>query len=258
MVNQISGCFYLDACVVFSELLNENVARMNKFRKDVKDFQIPCYISQTVVSECEKKIKKTIEFLGNVLSNAIIGYLEKIGTINERDLATTPVSNADLHIIRNAFLEINKNVRMFDLLTDPFQAVEEWIVDNFEIELKKPNQTMVINLLTQMTKVILKEINNLESSFETLVQLETSYILQSDEDTNPLVSANLVNNNIHQPDADHISVITNHQKNKVEKAIFLTFDYKTILVNWVRIQQGNHVLRSINCCDPIYGLSFLR
>jgi hypothetical protein len=254
----IAGCFYIDSCVVFSELLDENKERMEIFKKDVHRHNISCYVSETVINECREKVTKTIDFIGDLLTNLITGYLEKLGTQFQRDLTTSTISNGDLHIIRTAFLEIGGSIRRFDLLTDPFQAVEEWIVEKFEEELEKAKKPTVHNIITQLTTIILKEVNSLQSEFESLIELEASYIAQSDEPPDPLIAAILVNNSIHQPDADHISVISSHQKNKGDKAIFLTFDYKTILKSWSKIQKSNIKLNSINCCDPIYGLSFLR
>lgn len=254
----VTGCFYLDSCVVISELLDENKERMDKFKRDVKNYTISCYVSETVINECKKKVTKTVDFVGNLLSNIIAGYLEKLGTPYQRDLAVTPISNDDLHIIRTAFLEIGSNARKFDLFSDPFQAVEEWIVEKYEGELDKAKKPTIYSLLTQLTAIILKEVNSLQSDFESLIELEASYIVQSIEIPDPLISAILVNNGIHQTDADNISVISSHQKNNHNKAIFLTFDYSTILRNWAKIQNSNVKLNNINCCDPIYGLSFLR
>lgn len=250
--NAISGCFYLDSCVVLSEILGQHSARMTKFKKDVKEYEITCYVSESVMKECEGKIKKTTDFLGGILKDVIIVYLE--GIRSPRKLDTAKVSNDDLHRIKEAFLTVNQTAREFDLITDPFQAVEEWIVEKLEREIAKPKGITLDEFVASLTATILDEINKLQSDFERIVELEADYITKSNQTPDPQVAQILVQNGIHQPDADHISVVASHQKNVGEKVIFLTFDYKSILLKWDRIRRVSNII----CCDPIYGLSHLR
>lgn len=248
----ISGCFYLDSCVVLSEILRQHGSRMAKFKKDVKEYGITCYVSESVIKECESKIKKTTDFLGGILKNVIVVYLE--GITSPRKLDNAKVSNDDLHKIKEAFLTVNQTAREFDLITDPFQAVEEWIVEKLEKEIVKSKKITLAEFVTSLTATILQEINKLQSDFERIVELEADYITKSNQMPDPQVAQILVKNGIHQPDAGHISVVASHQKNVGGKAVFLTFDYKTILLRWDIIRRISDVI----CCDPIYGLSHLR
>jgi len=250
----ISGCFYLDSCVVLSEILGQNASRMRKFKEDVEKYSITCYVSKSVIKECKDKLAKTTDFLGNVLKDVIKVSLE--GIISPRKLDTAIVSNNDFHIIKETFLTVNQTARNFDLVTDPFQVIEEWIVEKMEKEMEKPKNKRVTldKFVKRITAVILEETTRLVSNFERLVELEADYIVKSNQTEDPQVLQILVNNGIEQSDATHISVVASHQKNVGGKAIFLTFDYKTILRRWKQIKR----LTQVVCCDPIYGLSHLR
>jgi len=253
----IQGCFYLDSCVVLSEVLGQNKTRMGKFKQDVRKHGINCYVSPSVVTECEYLIKNTINFLDFVLKRVVIVYLEGI-TTKPRDLNTAQVSNEDLHLTKEAFMTVNQTARQFDLLTDPFQAIEEWLVEKLDAEVEKTKKGVLGDFVISLTATILEEITKLESAFETLVDLEASYISKSTQSPcRPIVDL-LVQNGIHTADAVHISVVESHQRSHHNKAVFLTFDYKTILLKWTNIQRSESRLRSIFCCDPIYGLSHLR
>lgn len=156
--------------------------------------------------------------------------------------------------MRDAFLVINSNARHFDLISDPFQAIEEWIVVELEKELAKPTGKSLEDFLVLLTSTILKEITSLENDFERIVEFEAEYVKKSDQNPDAAMSALLSANGIHYPDCEHISVAFTHYNKTRQKAVFLTFDYRTIILHWFRIKSFSGVV----CCDPIYGLSCLR
>lgn len=250
--NAISGCFYLDSCVLLSEILRQNESRMAKLRADVKNHDIACYVAEGVTKECKDKIKETTDFLGDIFKKTIVAYLE--GPLSKRNLSQSKPSNADLHIMRDAFLAINSNARQFDLISDPFQAIEEWIVVELEKELAKPTGKSLEDLLVSLTATTLKEITNLESDFERIVEFEAEYVKKSNQVPDKAMSDLLFSKGIHNPDCIHISVAFGHCNRTREKAVFLTFDYRTIIRRWFIIKR----LSGVMCCDPIYGLSYLR
>jgi hypothetical protein len=242
---------------VFSELLGQNKPRIEKLKRDAARYNIKCYVSPSVEAECDYKIKKTINFLDFVLKKVIIAYLEGIQT-KPRDLTTSEVSNEDLHTIREAFMLVNANSRKFDLIKDPFQAVEEFLVEKLDDQLEEPEKGVLSDFATLLTANILEEITKLTSDFETLIDLEARFVSKSNESPDQSIVTLLINNGIHTADAVHISIIASHQRNHNVKAVFLTFDYSTILRKWADAQSADSRLRTIDCCDPIYGISFLR
>lgn len=255
--SEYQNCFYLDSCVVLSDILGQNKPRIEKLKSDVKSYEIDCYVSPSVVTECSNKIDKTINFLDFVLKKVIIAYLEGIQT-KPRDLTITEVSNEDLHRIREAFLLVNQSYRKFDLVKDPFQAVEEWLVEKLDSEVESSSKTILSDFIASLTSTILEEITKLQSDFETLVDLEASYISLSSEMPIRLITDLLISRGIHTADAVHISTAFSHQIKHSSKAVFLTFDYSSILLKWNDVQNSDARLKDIDCCDPIYGISFLR
>jgi hypothetical protein len=249
----VSGCFYLDSNVIFSDILEQNKSRIKKFKDDVANFNITCYVSQTVADECKNKIDKTADFLGNTLNQIIVTYLEGIRT-SPRDLKVTAPSNDDLKTLQDAFLTINQNAREFDLISDPLQAVEEWVVVELDKEVVKPTGITLNNFILSLTMMVLMKVNNLQADFEKLVEMESDYVKKSSENPDQTIINKLVAEGVHRPDADHISVVGVHNSHHTDKAIFLTLDYKSIILRWVKIRK----LTGIECSDPIYGLSHLR
>lgn len=229
---------------------------MTKFRKDVNKHNITCFVSSSVVQECQTKITNTTMFLDNVLRKEIIKYLE--GLVTKRDLSQSKVSNDDLFAIKDAFLYVGKTVRDSRLFIDPFEAIEEWIVEKLEEEVEKPEKVTLEKFLSTLTIAIIQEITKLENDFENLVELENDYVTNSDQPPNAEIIKILERHGMQKLDATHISVVYSHQKARGNKAVFLTFDYKTIILKWEDIQNRNPKIMEIDCCDPIYGLSFLR
>lgn len=249
---KVSGCFYVDSCVIFSEILGQNQQKMKKLRKDVLANKIDCYISESVDDEVAEKIQRTINFLGNILKETIIVYLEDSIT-NPRDLMTIKPTNNDIHILKEAFLAINVNIRHLNLVTDPFRMVEEWLVEKFDDEISKKSKQTIGMIIIFLTKIILQEIVKINSNYERIVKLEADYIRNSNQTPDSYINAELQRLGIHRPDSDHISVMKSHFSNTTENAIFLTLDFG-IIRKWELIKNYCDII----VCDPIYGLSHLR
>jgi hypothetical protein len=257
----IAGCFFLDSSVILSEILGDNHARMAKFKEDVKNHSLSCFFSDSVVRECEDKINKTINFLEFVLKDIIIKYLEGI-MMEPRDLSTSEISNEDLRTLQYAFLTVNHATRDFDLLEDPFQAIEEWVIEKLEKEVEKPKKGFVSDFILLITAKILEAITKLNSDLENYLEFENGFFNkqseQPDEAIVKLLTTNQGKYTIQKQDALNISVVSTYQNRTKMKAVFLTFDYFSILLKWETLQDRNPELMKIDCCDPIYGLSFLR
>jgi hypothetical protein len=256
----ITGCFFLDSCVVLSEILGDNPTRMKKFKADVTRHNISCYFSNSVAQEIEDKTNRTTKFLEFVLRDVIIKYLEGI-IFKPRELSTSEISNEDLRTLQYAFLTVNHAARDFDLLDDPFLAIEEWVIERLEKEVEKPKKLNVSEFVISITAKILEAITKLSSDIENYLEFENSYFNRSSEEPDESVTKLLINQgkqSLQKQDAVNISVIRTFQNKSRNNAVFLTFDYCSILLKWEVFQDKNPELVDINCCDPIYGLSFLR
>jgi hypothetical protein len=256
----ITGSFFLDSSVVISEILGENETRMCKFKQDVNRHNISCFFSDSVATEIEEKINKTIKFLEFVLKDVIIKYLEGI-ILKPRDLSKSEISNEDLKTLQYAFLTVNRAARDFDLLNDPFQAIEEWVIEKLEKEVEKPKKTFVSDFILFITAKIIEAITKLNSDLENYLEFENGFFNRYSEGTDETITKILINQgkySIKKQDALNISIISTYQNKTNNKAVFLTFDYSSILLFWEILQDRNPEIMKIDCCDPIYGLSFLR
>ncbi len=251
-LTKISGCFYVDSCVILSEILGQNQQKMKKLRKDILTNGIDCFISKSVADEVTEKIQSTSNFLGNILKETIIVYLEDSIT-NPRDLTSINPTNNDLHILKEAFLTVNINIKYLNLITDPFRMVEEWLVEKFDDEISKNTKQTIGNIIINLTKIILQEVVKINMNYERIVQLEANYIHNSNQTPDNNTNRELQTLGIHRPDSDHISVIKSHFINTKENAIFLTLDFG-IIKKWNLIKNVFDII----VCDPIYGLSHLR
>ncbi|MEM0356963.1 MAG: hypothetical protein QXL77_01105 [Candidatus Bathyarchaeia archaeon] len=254
----VHGCFYLDACVILADILQESryQKRIDKLKKDVHKYNITCYVSNSVEEECKTKIEKTVDFIDNVLRKTIIIFLEK-GPYQQRELDKCKISNEDLHLLNDAFLTLMKSQsskKGQSPLMDPIRAIEEYVVIKMEEEIEKNSQITLSEFIKRITALILKETTRIKSEFQRLILFEGDYITRSDQKEDPLVTAKLVQSaKIHYDDAVHISIVASHKKEKGE-AVFLTFDYHSILSKHNEIRK----ICDVVCCDPIYGLSYLR
>lgn len=251
----VQGCFYLDACVILADILQESryQKRINKLKNDVRKYNITCYVSNSVEEECKTKINNTVDFIDNVLRKTIIIFLEK-GPYQQRELDKCKISNEDLHLLNTAFLTLMKSGKKVGPLTDPIRAIEEYIVIKIEEEIEKNSQITLLEFIKKITALILKETTRIKSEFQRLIIFEGDYITRSEQKEDPLITAKLEQSaKIHHDDAVHISIVASHKKEKGE-AVFLTFDYNSILSKHDEIRKICEVV----CCDPIYGLSYLR
>jgi hypothetical protein len=229
---------------------------MRKFKHDIEKHGITCYFSDSIAKECDYKVTRTIQFIDYVLKRVLVVYLE--GVVIPRDLSKTKASNEDLLRLQDAFLTVKRNIRDFDVLTDPFQAIEEWVIEKLEEEVEKKEPPLLSEFVTTITGIIIQAITELKSNLESIIDLEASFASKSYDIPNQVIVRLLTQNGISYDDATHISVINSHQNRNRQRAVFLTFDYKTIILKWEDIQMANAPILPLTCCDPIYGIASLR
>lgn len=99
LVAKISGCFHLDSCVILAEILSEYQSRMEKFRKDVSAFAIPCYVSESVQKECREKLERNTNFVGDIFRKMVEAYLQGVSV--QRKNLSLPPSYEDIKILED-------------------------------------------------------------------------------------------------------------------------------------------------------------
>jgi hypothetical protein len=234
---------------------------MTKFKVDVHAHHITCHLSTSVVSECDYKIKQTLDFLDKILKSDLIYALEHPtgSSSTTKDLNKTPINSSDISIVEETFMEITNASYSYNALRDPIRAIEEWLIEQMDKDVDNSKPPMLSKFLNDLTSSVLKEINRINAIYESLVEFETDYIKKSTQPNDSTTASFLVNCGLEPSDAKHISVVKSHIKNCGNKAVFLTFDYDTILNKWKHLKDTFSIqLKDVDCCDPIYGLNHLR
>jgi len=248
------GCFFLDTCVIFSEILKENRARIEKFKKDINNHSVQCYISASVNRECEEKLEATLDFIGNMVRESVHGALEESRS-NRGISMTDPLASEDMIALDELFRalqDVARTIRPLPLLS-PVSVIEEWVITFLEKKLEEGTQLGVPEFILELVKGLLVLTSSIQDAYDELVTFEMRFIRKTAEALDiPVINA-LRRTGIHDPDTTHISSALSHQAESNEKAVFVTFDYYSI----ISMREDIKRLTGIVCCDPLYAIYYL-
>ncbi len=251
-----TGCFFLDSSILIPEILALNNARIRKLKKDVLSHKIDCYFSESVRVETEKKVTDTINFLGNAIKNTLVLQLESSRRMHGISLSD-PITNDDILDLEEFFYSYHGVARALRTLTDPVSLVEEWIISFLSDKLDKGNTVTISDLANELVTSVLRLSVGIQDSFDFLVTFEKSFVKKKIIPVDPRlvrIIASLQAIGIHSPDSDHIANATMNQILSLEKTVFVTLDFSTILN-----QRGNIIAaHGIMCSDPLYALHHLQ
>lgn len=122
------GCFFLDTCIILSDILKENTLRIEKLKKDASFHKIPCYISDSVRQESYEKVQQTLNFLGNVIRQTIKYHLEDSRKKHGIPITDSMTSN-DIKSLEDLFGIYHNFVRTTRIgLASPVALIEEWTI----------------------------------------------------------------------------------------------------------------------------------
>lgn len=244
------GRSFLDTCIILSEILNENKSRIEKFKKDVDDHGIPCYISDSVKLECDKKIRNTLDFLGNVIRESVNLALEN-SRKNRRIPLTSPMDAEDIIVLEKLFPKLFGSARATQLpLLSPIRIVEEWTVTFLGEKLKQGVPITIPQFLTELVKKLLALTSLIQDPYDELVTFEASFAKNISIAVDQSIVHSLREISIHEPDATHIASAVAHQTNSHEDTVFVTIDYASIIAKQADIESAVNII----CCDPLYAI----
>lgn len=169
-VAKIDGCFHLDSCVILAEILMEYQSRMDKFRKDVLTYAIPCYVSESVQKECKEKLEKNTNFVGDTFRKMAEANLQ--GVQVQRKSLSSPPTYEDIKVLEDMFILLYRNLKPLDILQSPLQAIEEWVVQFLEKEISHPSALSIEAFIKKMIGLYLMKMANIEAAYEQLVDNE--------------------------------------------------------------------------------------
>lgn len=248
-----SGCFFIDASVIFSEILQENIARLEKFKKDVDSHKVQCFFTDSVKGECDEKIEKTQNFLGNIIRESVAVAFE----YSRRDRKVpfgSPVTPEDIVALEELFSSIHGSVTRAALpLTSPIQIVEEWIITLIGERLERGIELSIPQLLVELVKKLLLLTASIRDPYDELVTFERRFAKRNDIIPDASAINSLESLGIHDPDATHIACAVCYSMKSGQKSVFVTFDYSSILSKKDAIKNK---LKQI-CCDPLYAIYHL-
>jgi predicted nucleic acid-binding protein len=228
-------CFFLDANIVISQILNENDPRISKLMEDSKSQKIPCYISQTVKLEVANKVSRTTDYLGNTIRQTIKTALEDQRTRRNIPL-DAPMDYEDVNALEDLFSVCHASARrqgagQGGCLVGPLTAIEEWSVKFIAQKLNNGDSFTIDDFILELTKVLLSTTSTIRDVFEYLVEFERGHIKIKTVNIDPQVRrvANIAEGyGIHHPDSLHIACAYYYELINHELSVFTTQDYGVI------------------------------
>jgi len=233
--------------------LKENTSRIEKVKKDVNTYTIPCYICDSVRLECDKKIENTLNFLGTIVRESVKFALEESRRIR-RISVDSPITSEDIIALEKLFSSLYGAARATQLpLLSPIRIIEEWVVAFLGEKLGQGSSTSISQFLVELIKKLLALTSSIQDPYDELVTFETSFARKITVIVDQPIVDSLHGMGIHEPDATHIASAVAHQTNNNEKTVFVTLDYDSI------IAKQNEIKRVVNivCSDPLYAIYHL-
>lgn len=247
------GCFFLDTCIILSDILKENTARIEKFKKNVSFHSISCYITGSVKQEICKKVQETSDFLGNTVRETIRYHLED--SRRKRNISLKdPMTSEDIKALEDLFAYYHNAVRTTKVaLPSPVELIEEWTISFLGEKLDEGVVITIEEFLKELIKKLLELTSYIEDLYDDIVTFQKSFVKIKNVTLDSRIVGELQALGLHKPDCEHIAGAIIHQAETKEKTVFVTLDFNSILCK--RDLLRKHF--EIECCDPLYALHHL-
>lgn len=233
--------------------MRENTARIDKFKHDVNVHVIPCYISNSVEEECDKKVEDTLNFLGTIVRDTVRIQLEE--SRGKRGISPeSPITSEDVIALEELFLAFHYAARTTKTaLPSPIQTIEEWIITFLGEKLEQGVSIDISQFRRDLIKRLLALTSSIEDPYNELVTFERSYAKKINVTVDVPIVNSLHRIGVHEPDSTHIAGAINHSTNTQQKTVFVTLDYSSVISKQDKIKR----LLNIVCCDPLYAIYHL-
>jgi len=251
------GCLFLDACVVFAKILGESEKIMDKLELEAKRKGIPCYFSESVKVECERKLNFTETFFEKVFrvfAETHFSFCRQQLGKNPKD----PLSKDDFQIFASLFTELRMSTAA--VLQQPLRTLEIEMVlaaeDLIRKGLKMDFSSFLQNFIREAL-LLAVHIRIQKVKFITNEQgfFKKNGVLPDNNITTQLLAkvSRPKGYPFHKEDADNISSAWSHMNNTKEKTVFASFDFRTVISHAKEI----YTIIGIRCADPLYAVHFL-
>jgi hypothetical protein len=156
--------------------LKENNPRIVKLKNDAYSHNIPCYISDSVEKETEKKVKETTDFLGNAIKDTLLLHLED-SRRKRRIPVSDPMTNDDIKALEELFLGFQSAMRTTSIaLPNPLSLIEEWVISYLSEKLDKGIAISILDFVRELVKSVLQLTSSIQDSYDYLVTFEKDFI----------------------------------------------------------------------------------
>jgi hypothetical protein len=248
-----TGCFFLDTCILISEILNEKNEKIEKFKKDALSNKIPCYFSDSVENETQKKVTDTINYIGSSLKDIILTHLTA-SRRRRRKSISDPIDNDDIKALEDLFNTCHSTARASGLtLPNPLVHIETWVISYLSDVLAKGMPMSINYFIKELVKSVLTFTIAIQNAIDYLITYQQGFVKKQTVASNVALSVAINNAGIHNPDNDHIASAITYQSASSTKTIFVTLDFTTIL----RRRKSIHRNFGIECSDPLYAFHHL-
>jgi hypothetical protein len=238
--------------VILAEVLGERKQRISKIKEDARKHSITCFVSDSVVSECNQKIVGATDYIGNVIKNMIKGDLVQVRNRKKLPL-NSPLGKDDILELEKSFKLIHDSTKREHYLTNPIRVIEEWAIISLDEMLSKGVNLTIDQFVSQLVAKTLKVTGQIENLYKQLITYEKGFITKVSVTKDPLLSAKIIKSlneiGIHDPDSEHIADAIYYKKKNDAEVVFVTFD-DGILKNKDKIMNEF----GLACCDPLYAI----
>jgi len=233
--------------VILSEIVGQTIGRITKLKKDIvgQDL-VTCFFSDSIKTECDKKMNQTTDFIGKTLKESIETSLLEQRKTNPN----IPLDYQDILALEDVFMIWRMSTRGGPLIS-PIEAIEEWAITFLG---EKVIQSMSIDIhafLLELTKRTLLLMAKMQDPYDELITFERGWLQKTNEVPDPEAIKIMIQIGIHMDDANHIAVVVNHIRRE-ERAVFVTMDHRILS----RREEISAEV-GVKCCDPIYAIYHL-
>lgn len=241
------GYLFLDSCVILSEILGQTIGRITKLKKDIiGQHLVKCFFSDSIKVECDKKMKKTTDFIGRTLKESIETTLLERRKTNP----STPLDYQDILALEDIFTVWRMSAKGGPLIS-PIEAIEEWAITFLGEKVTQPTPVDTHTFLLELTKRTLLLMAKVQSPYDELITFEKGWLQKTDEIPDPEAIKAMSQIGIHMDDVNHIAVAVNRIKHG-ERAVFVTMDHRIL-----SRREEIFARVKIKCSDPIYAIYHL-
>lgn len=250
--------FFIDSCIIFNRILEEDITRTNKFFNDVTENRIKCYVNESVKNECDIKIDDTFNFLINTLKNALRGSFLEHFRRQRRD-ENSELSYDDIKLLEQIFINryyiprYGGQRRWFRRpLISTVKSVENFVAIFLEKELDNNEVITLLTFFKNITDELMKYEIEVREKYEDIEEefYDLEYI---NEPVSPMLFQGLTQHDLHRSDCIHLLAMSIYSTKNSLNSIFVTGDYGILRQKYI-LKSGYNIM----CSNPLYAINYTK